>query len=785
MKLRHLFMAVIAGAFAFTACEDEIDLGAAKVSFVEPAGLVLNFGPEESSANVTFVCTRDWNISEVLSNTLPDWIALSATSGEGSAKEQSVTVTVMANPGNDRETGVTFTIGLAKATLTVKQQGKMGEIKKGSGTKEDPFSVAGVRAYVQELGADVQSPKSVYVKGIVSDVATTYEASGYGNASFYMVDAAGDTDTFYAFQTYYLGNRKWKSGDLEVKAGDEVIIFGPVVNYKGNTPETVGKGASFVYSLNGKSEGGDEGQQTGSYGEQAGSGTKDDPYNVSKAHAVTAALAADGKIENVYVKGIISKIEDVSTQYGNATFYIVDKGYDGDYEIYRAYSLGGAKFTSTDEIKVGDEVIMYGTLTNFKGNTLEMTQGGQIYSLNGKTAGGGDTGEDTYAEPAGKGTEEEPFNVSRAIEKAKSIGETASEQVYYVKGKVKSVTEQYSAQYGNGTFVLVDEGYTAVFTAYRILYFNNQKWQEGDSTVSEGDIIVAAGKFVNYKGNTPEITANSGWLVSLNGKTSGGQQEPYLKVKSINQTATRGFSVSWSTNVKQGTYYSWSLYRKTTEVEDGVAYAAMGRVTDIATTSLNTYDGSADGAGWYEDLVPGEKYYFAINLYDNTSGVDPVVSNDPEEAYFTAKDMTSTGDFTEVCIALNNTTTFASDNGGDVLKDGWSATVDGWKVATFKYKSTSNPVTPDQYSMRVYKSAVFYIEAPDGVEIKKLVFKGNNYDNKKYILDMTGVEGTSGTAVADKDAETITWEAPSAGITKVILQAANGQTRLENVTITY
>ena len=32
-------MAVIAGAFAFTSCEEEIDLGAAKVSFVEPAGL--------------------------------------------------------------------------------------------------------------------------------------------------------------------------------------------------------------------------------------------------------------------------------------------------------------------------------------------------------------------------------------------------------------------------------------------------------------------------------------------------------------------------------------------------------------------------------------------------------------------------------------------------------------------------------------------------------------------------------------------------------------------------
>ena len=29
-----------------------------------------------------------------------------------------------------------------------------------------------------------------------------------------------------------------------------------MVNYKGNTPETAGKGASFIYSLNGETEGG-------------------------------------------------------------------------------------------------------------------------------------------------------------------------------------------------------------------------------------------------------------------------------------------------------------------------------------------------------------------------------------------------------------------------------------------------------------------------------------------------------------------------------------------------
>ena len=101
-------------------------------------------------------------------------------------------------------------------------------------------------------------------------------------------------------------------------------------------------------------------------------------------------------------------------------------------------------------------------------------------------------------------------------------------------------------------------------------------------------------------------------------------------------------------------------------------------------------------------------------------------------------------------------------------------------MATYKYKSTSNPVTPDQYSMRVYKSAVFFIEAPSGKTIKALSFKANNLNSGQYILDLTGVEGTEGTAVASKSDETIKWEGSAS---TVILQAAAGQTRLVNVEV--
>lgn len=587
MKLRHLFMAVIAGAFAFTSCEEEIDLGAAKVSFVEPAGLVLNFGPEESSSTVTFVSTRDWNISEVLSNTLPDWIALSATSGDASAKEQSVTVTVMENPGNDRETGVTFTIGLAKATLTVKQEGKLGEVKKGTGTKEDPYTVAGVLEFIETLGADKESDK-VYVKGVITSVSTTFEASGtYGNATFYIADAADAEQKFYVFQTYYLGNRKWKSGDTEVKAGDQVIIYGPVVNYKGNTPETVGKGASFIYSLNGISEGGDTGGGQGQTGEAKGAGTEADPFNVAAAIAKAKEVGQTESAEAYYIKGKVAAVaEAFGAQFGNGTFELVDEGFDAVFTAFRILYFGNQKWVEGNKsVNVGDEIVVVGKIVNYKGNTPETSQGsGYLYSLNGDKGTTTPPEEETKATPAGDGSQANPFNVSAAIDKALAVGETATEQDFYVKGKVSAITEQFGAQYGNGTFVLVDEGYTAKFTAYRILYLNNQKWAEGDATVAVGDEIVAVGKIVNFKGNTPEIT-QGGYLYSLNGKTSIEQSAVF----GVEKTEIKVSASATSAEIKVKGNVAWTVSRKSDQVTcNPTSGEGAGTVTVTFPANENT-----------------------------------------------------------------------------------------------------------------------------------------------------------------------------------------------------
>ncbi|MDE6871283.1 MAG: BACON domain-containing protein [Bacteroidales bacterium] len=122
-------------------------------------------------------------------------------------------------------------------------------------------------------------------------------------------------------------------------------------------------------------------------GTPEGDGSEASPYNVAGALAATNALAADSPSEEVYIKGIISSVSEIDTgTYGNATYYISDDGTTaGQFMVYRGYYLNGDKFTATDQIKVGDNVLICGKLINFKGNTPEVNTGSKIVSLNGKT----------------------------------------------------------------------------------------------------------------------------------------------------------------------------------------------------------------------------------------------------------------------------------------------------------------------------------------------------------------------------------------------------------------
>ncbi len=182
-----------------------------------------------------------------------------------------------------------------------------------------------------------------------------------------------------------------------------------------------------------------------------GSGTKDDPWNVTALANACEGLAEGAFLKDgaeVYVKGFVVETTEVSAQYGNATYYISDVAKNGKvrFYVFRGKLLDGASVTDANDLKVGDEVIVCGKVKNYKPTSgdavLEFDQGNYLVYLNGKTSGG-----DKPSTDAKKAT------VSEFLAAAESTSEW-----YQLTGTITHLedgTYKNSTQYGN--FDLVDE----------------------------------------------------------------------------------------------------------------------------------------------------------------------------------------------------------------------------------------------------------------------------------------------------------------------------------------
>lgn len=115
--------------------------------------------------------------------------------------------------------------------------------------------------------------------------------------------------------------------------------------------------------------------------------TPETAYTVAKA--LELINAGEGLEANVYVKGQITNIQevDITDKFGNATYTISDDATAANaLLIYRGYYYDKGKFTSKDQIKVGDVVVVYGKLVKFY-EKFEMNSGNHIYSINGVVSG--------------------------------------------------------------------------------------------------------------------------------------------------------------------------------------------------------------------------------------------------------------------------------------------------------------------------------------------------------------------------------------------------------------
>ena len=286
-----------------------------------------------------------------------------------------------------------------------------------------------------------------------------------------------------------------------------------------------------AYEIPGGGNGGNGGST-----ETVGNGTAENPYTVEDIKKSGA------KGSNVFVKAYIVGFVPEKT-IDDAKFTA-----EGCEAVSNVLIAASADETSVDnvmpvQLPVGDvrnainlkdnptnikqEVVLCGNIETYFGKTglksvVWAKLGDKEFGAKPGTEGGGDTG--VAGTPKGTGTKDDPFNsVAANTEAAKLAANAVSEQGYYIKGKVVSVKEAFSAQYGNASFYISDDGKAdGQFLVFRSLYLGNQKWTEGQPNIQAGDEVVVYGKLTNYMGNTPETAQNTTYLVSVNGKTEGG-----------------------------------------------------------------------------------------------------------------------------------------------------------------------------------------------------------------------------------------------------------------------
>lgn len=112
--------------------------------------------------------------------------------------------------------------------------------------------------------------------------------------------------------------------------------------------------------------------------------TPETAYTVAKAKELIDA--GKGLATSVYVKGKVSQAsEKLNEKYGSLSYYISDDGTtNNELQVYGGLSFKGEKFTSVDDIKVGDEVVVYGQLKMYN-ETYEIDKNNTLISKNGAT----------------------------------------------------------------------------------------------------------------------------------------------------------------------------------------------------------------------------------------------------------------------------------------------------------------------------------------------------------------------------------------------------------------
>lgn len=244
--------------------------------------------------------------------------------------------------------------------------------------------------------------------------------------------------------------------------------------------------------------------------------TPETAITVARALEIIAGLEKGKSTDfTYYVKGIATS--DVEINYSSATFTLGDT--QDAANVLKAYNLKGIgnKDASSNILKKGDTVVIFGTLMKYEKTDVEPAEiipeitSGYVVSVNGST----------------DGPVIQDITVAQALELIAGLenGATTSD-TYNVKGFIVGGDPTFDRKtedqtlYGNTTFTIANEkGGANTLTVYRCKYFANKNFTEDDiNALKDGDEVVIQGnlqKYEKYGAITPEL--KNSFVISING----------------------------------------------------------------------------------------------------------------------------------------------------------------------------------------------------------------------------------------------------------------------------
>lgn len=251
-------------------------------------------------------------------------------------------------------------------------------------------------------------------------------------------------------------------------------------------------------------------------------GSESNPYTVTEAIALIKAGTAPSTA--VCVKGKITAVTFFNATYSSLSYNIADEGSSDVIEVYSGKGKDGANFSSKDDLKVGQTVVVKGIVKAFTKNdgtiVNEIDKNSTIISIENA----GTTTPDTPA--TGKGSLSDPYNVAEAIAAIKA-GTAPTTQVY-LTGIISDVAF-YNDKYKSITYYISDDGKSKDMQVYSGKGLNGADFASKED-LKVGQKVTILGKimkFTDKNGNDIMEVDKTSSIIKIEGEgTGGGEVKP-------------------------------------------------------------------------------------------------------------------------------------------------------------------------------------------------------------------------------------------------------------------